>query len=113
MPSTMGLPPRSLKRAISLPMLVYLPDCCHSDAGMTTGNSTSWPSIASISSRIIFCILRDMRWVGMKNEYIPLATGFMYPPLVMSIWLIIWLSSETSLRRSPRRFLTFIVCSVS
>lgn len=53
MPRTSGAPFRSEKRISSLPTLSYRPDSCQSDAGSTTGNCTSCPSILSISSRMI------------------------------------------------------------
>ena len=45
-----------------------LPELCHSVAGMTTGNRTSCPSIASISSRRMRSILFWMRFAGMNSE---------------------------------------------
>ena len=41
MPRTICALLRSVKRAISLPMLLYLPDSSQRDAGITTGNITS------------------------------------------------------------------------
>ena len=76
MPSTIFAPFLSVKRMSSLPTDVYLPDSSQREAGRTTGNDTSWPPRASISSRMISSIFLVMRFRGGRAVYIPLATYF-------------------------------------
>jgi hypothetical protein len=61
MPKTMLWPFRSQKRSNSLPTFVNLPDSSHNDPGSATGNKTSCPPKASISSRMIASIFLVIR----------------------------------------------------
>jgi len=107
-PSTIGAPFLSVKRSNSLPTVSYLPDSSHKLAGSATGNNTSCPSIASISSRMICSIFLQIRLSGIYCEKIPLATNFIYPPRIINEWLSITQSAGFSLKRSPTSLSNFI-----
>src|SRR5688572_27131748 len=101
---------RSSRRKRVAPITSARPLCSQSSMGCMAGRCTSCAPERSISSRMMFSILRKTRQPTGVNEYSPAARGEMSPARRSSLWLGISASAGAS-RRVFRSSLLIRMCS--